>query len=80
MGAGELLVQTTRRDDAIGASVMVALVIAGALLLEALGAALVARGVVPVNARVLDGVGLAVLAALGLAALSPVAGACPRCC
>lgn len=66
---GELLAQTTRRVGA-GAE-LVTLVIAGALALEALGAALVARGVIPIRARVLDGLGLAALAGLGLVALVP---------
>ena len=54
--------------------------IAGALALEALGAALVARGLVPVRARVLDAIGLAALAGLGLIALAPRRARARRCC
>jgi predicted MFS family arabinose efflux permease len=66
---GELLAQTTRRAG-LGAQ-LVTLVIAGALALEALGAALVARGLVPIRARVLDALALAALAGLGLIAIAP---------
>jgi predicted MFS family arabinose efflux permease len=67
----ELFTQTTSRGG-LGAQ-MVALVIAGALLLEALGAALVARGAVPIHPRALDAVALASVACLALTALSPAA-------
>jgi MFS family permease len=66
---GELLLQTTPRAGLD--TQIVALAVAGALALEALGAALVARGLVPLCAPVLEGVGLAALAGLGLVALSP---------
>src|SRR6185312_3334706 len=66
---GDLLVQTTR-GDGIGARV-VALVVASGLAVEALGAALVARGLVPTRARALDLAGLVAVVGLGLAALSP---------
>jgi MFS family permease len=66
---GELLAQTTGRGG-LGAE-LVALAIAGALALEALGAALVARGLIPIRARMLDATGLAALAGLGLIALAP---------
>ena len=66
---GELLAQTTRRGG-WGAQI-VALVIAGSLALEALGAEIVARGWIPVRARVLDAVGLGAIAALGLVAIAP---------
>jgi MFS family permease len=65
---GELLAQTTRREGA-GAR-LVALVIASGLALEALGAALVARGLIPLRARVLDATGIAGIAGLGLIALA----------
>jgi MFS family permease len=66
---GELLVQTTPRDG-LGVQ-RVALLIAGALALEALGAALVARGVVPVGRRALDAVVLVAIAGVGVAAAAP---------
>jgi hypothetical protein len=66
---GELFAQTTPRSG-LGAP-LVALAIAGALALEALGAALVARGVVPMNARALGAVSLAALAGFASLALGP---------
>jgi hypothetical protein len=69
--AGQFLAQTTQREDARAA--LLGFVIAAAILLEALGAALVARGVVPVSARALDRVGIGALACLGLLATVPVA-------
>jgi hypothetical protein len=66
---GELLAQTTPRAG-WGARI-VAMVIAGSLALEALGAELVARGWIPVRARVLDAIGLAAIAAIGLVAVAP---------
>ncbi len=65
----QLLVQTTPRAGH-GAQ-MVAAVIAGALLLEALGAELVARGVVPIHARALDAIGLAAIAGLAGIVIAP---------
>jgi MFS family permease len=69
--AGQLLAQTTQHEDA--RATLLGFVIAGAILLEALGAALVAHGVVPVSERALDGLGLAALGSLGLLAAVPVA-------
>jgi MFS family permease len=67
--AGELVVQTAPRAG-FGAA-LVALVIASALVLEAVGAWLVARGLVPIRARVLDAIALTAAAALAGIALAP---------
>jgi MFS family permease len=65
---GQLFVQTRPGHGAE----LVATVIAGALLLEAVGAALVARGVVPIHPRALDAIGLAAVAALAAIAVAPM--------
>jgi MFS family permease len=67
----EMLAQTSQRDDRHTA--LIALTISGALALEALGAALVARGLIPLTAWVLDAVVLASLAGLALVAITPAA-------
>jgi MFS family permease len=66
---GELLVQTTPRDG-VGVE-LVALVIAGALALEALGAAIVARGLVPLHPRSLHAITGVTLVGVALIALDP---------
>jgi MFS family permease len=65
----QMVAQTTQLGGR-GAEI-VAAVIAGGLLLEALGAATVARGWVPMHARALDAIGLAAIASLALVAIAP---------
>jgi MFS family permease len=64
----EVFTQTTRRPG-VGAD-LVALAIAAAMSMEALGAALVARGAVPIRPWVLDAIAMGSAAAVGLSALS----------
>jgi predicted MFS family arabinose efflux permease len=66
--AAEFFTQTTRREG-FGAE-LVAFAIAGAMLLEAIGAWLVARGTVPIHRRTLDVIALASALALAMAAVA----------